>query len=670
MKNTYISSLSLDSFAGRTRSHAFQPGITTIIGSNGAGKTTIANAISFVLSGKVPGLPKTNAGIMDALGSSLRMGAAVTIGDATYDRALIRSGKTIKGETRSPAPADLLPPTMLDLQPFLDATPKVRAGMILGACGDDVPGKLRSLLGETGLESFTGKPAPASDVQEWLASLDDLAKATASGYAASMKDMRGTLAGMEVLDISPLAYPAGRSIADLRAEVSRYEREIATIEGEVLAITSRPTPMQPIGERPNGSADAFERQLAAAQISLRAVQADLARAQADRLASVRWQAEHARLEGKLAEAQKAYTTLADGWEPVDVDAINSEVEALQVKVAEANAKLAAADKDMLTGKGSCPCCGATAVHWNREAAEEADVAAWNETVAKSTKQITFFKRTLTLAEAVSRAADAVLRANEALDSHTAPDSHAADAEALEAQVADLDETCAALQAEARKARAWDAYEASKAQQDSDSAKLATLGISQNNLRECLTAAQAQFAQAEARQAAEAQAEARQATRRQAEERLAELERADAEFKAARLAWDSGVKAIMDEALRGVLDVCQTFTAELFAAPLTVHNLALGRYEDKTWVPFDSFSGSDKRIATAAIQAALAVRHNGFRLILLDEFGVIDPVRKPSVLANLSAAVEAGLVDQVLVMDNRDIDGITANVNVMRLDANS
>jgi hypothetical protein len=51
---------------------------------------------------------------------------------------------------------------------------------------------------------------------------------------------------------------------------------------------------------------------------------------------------------------------------------------------------------------------------------------------------------------------------------------------------------------------------------------------------------------------------------------------------------------------------------------------------------------------------------------VDEFGVIDPGRKPAVLANLAAAVEAGLVDQVIVMDNRDIDGVPKGVNAIHL----
>jgi energy-coupling factor transporter ATP-binding protein EcfA2 len=669
MKHAHISSISLDAFAGRTRSHAFQPGVTAIIGANGAGKTTIANAVNFVLSGKVPGLPKTNQGLMDALGSSLRMGAAVTIGEATYDRSLIRSGKAIKGEARNPAPANLLPPTMLDLQPFLDASPKVRAGMILGACGDDVPGKLRALLAETGMERFTGKPATTDDVQEWLASVDELAKGTASGYAANIKDMRGTMAGMEVLDTSPLAYPAGRPISDLRAEVSRYEKEIATLEGEARAISARPAPVQPIGERPNGSADAFERQLAEAQASLRTAQADLARAQAEKQAWDRWQAEHARLEAKLAEAQQAYQVVADGWDADDAKDHKQGIADFRAKLAEQKARLRAAEASTLTGKATCPCCGAAREHWTTEAPAE-DIEALRADIATTEKAIKQLETYLAEAEAVSRAADAVLRAQEALSSLHPQEAPAPGTEDLEVQAADLDESCAALQAEARKARAWDAYEASKAQHDADSARLATIGMATNNLRECLAAAKAQLAQAEARQAEQAQAEARQATRRQAEDRLAELEKDEAEFKAARLAWDSGVKAIMDEALRGVLDVCQTFTAGLFAAPLTVHSLALGRYEGNAWVPFDAFSGSDKRIATAAIQAALAVRHDGFKLVLIDEFGVIDPARKPAVLANLAAAKQAGLVDQVMMFDNRDIDGIPEGVNVMRIDSNN
>jgi len=667
MNNKYISRLTLESFKGRSLTHKFDPGVNLCIGANGSGKTSIAEAINFVLTGKVPGLQKTNAAIFTALGSTLRLGASLDIEGQTYDRSLTLTGKSVKAGAKNIAPENIALPTTLDLQPFLDASPKVRAGMILGACGDDVPGKLRALLAETGMERFTGKPATTDDVQEWLASIDDLAKATASGYAASMKDMRGTLAGMEVLDTSPLAYPAGRPISDLRSEVSRYEKEIATLEGEARAISARPAPVQPIGERPNGSADAFERQLAEAQASLRTVQADLARAKAEKQAWDRWQAEHARLEAKLAEAQKAYQVVADGWEPVDAAKIDADIQELVAQNARLNVKLADAKKDVLTGKGSCPCCGALAVHWNRQAAEESDVVGWEEAECKNSARITELRAKLTQAAAVNRAADAVLRATEALASHTAPDNPApADTEALEAHAADLDESCAALQAEARKARAWDAYDTAYAQYKKDMARFLEVEMSTNNLRECLTAAQAQLAQAEARQSEQAQAEARQATRRQAEDRLAELEKAEAEFKAARQAWDSGVKAIMDEALRGVLDVCQTFTAGLFSAPLTVHNLALGRYEGNAWVSFDSFSGSDRRIATAAIQAALAVRHEGFKLVLIDEFGVIDPARKPAVLVNLAAAKQAGLVDQVMVFDNRDIDGIPEGVNVIHL----
>jgi DNA repair exonuclease SbcCD ATPase subunit len=671
MKNTYISSTSLDSFAGRTRRHDFKPGTNLVIGANGAGKTTIANALSFVLSGKVPGLPKTNGGIMDALGSGLRMGASLDIGGKTYDRSLTRSGKSVKGEAKSPAPADLLPPVMLDLEPFLAASPKVRAGMILGACGDDVPAKLRALLAETGLEKLTGTLKAFDDVQEWLASVEDIAKATATGYTASMKDMRGTLAGMEILDTSAPVH-TGPPISELRANVSRLEREIATLTGEANAIASRPAPVQPPGERPNGTAEAFEAQLADVQAKLRTAQADLAQAQADRQAWDRWQAEHGRLEAKLAEAQAAYQVVADGWEPLDEAKFKADIDELLIQSDRLQTKLNAANNDELTGKGTCPCCGALAVHWNREAAEESDVAGWEEAMKQNADRLQTLHSLIRQAAAVTRASEAVLRANQATLDHIAPapDQGAgiteADIQGLQDAFADLTESADALTAEARRARAWDAY--AKADEGRLVASLRADRIAENvtELSEQLDAARGALATAEARQAAQAQAEARQSTRRQAEERLAGLEKDEAAFKAARLAWDAGVKAIMDHALRGVLDVCQTFTEGLFAAPLTVHDLQLGRYEGSVWVPFDSFSGSDKRIATAAIQAALAANHQGFKLVIVDEFGVVDPSRKPAVLANLAAAVEAGLVDQVIVLDNRDIDGVPAEVNQIRL----
>lgn len=681
--NRFISSITLDSFAGRTRRHDFQPGVTAIIGANGTGKTTIANAVAFVLSGKVPGLPKTNGGIMDALGSTLRMGASVEISQQltengkhmanTYDRALIRSGKSIKGEAKRPAPADLLPPVMLDLEPFLAATPKGRASMILGACGASVPSLLEALLKETGLERFISAGTEAmDDAQDILAKVDEAAKKQASGYAASIKDMRGTLSGLEVLDTSPLASLAGRPLAELRAEVNRMERELSSLLGEARAIASRPAPIQPAGDRPNGTAEAFERQLAEAQRTLATARAELAQAQADRRAWDHWQAERARLEAKVAEAQKAYQAIANGWEPVDVDKLNEELQSHSLKAAQARTKIDEAKKDVLTDKDVCPCCGAKAEYWNREASDKHDLAAWERDIAASTKRMEEIRATLNQAAAVSRASDAVLRATAALEAQQ-PASDTAlryDVDTCQAAVDDAAESCDMLTAEARKARAWDAYEAAAKTAEQDASRMAQLDMTQANLQASIAQASAALRDAEMREAAEYERKAREATRQQAADRLAELEKEEAEFKVARQAWQDGVHRIMDEALRDVLKVCETFTAGLFTSPLTVHGLELGRYEGTAWVPLDAFCGSDKRIATAAVQAALASNHKGFRLVILDEFGTIDPARKPAVLANLVAAVKAGLVDQAWIMDNRDIDNMPAEVSEICLEPNT
>ena len=670
MKNTHISSISLSSFAGRTRSQVFAPGVNLCIGANGAGKTTLANAISFVLSGKVPGLPKTNGGIMDALGSGLRMAASLDIGGKTYDRSLTRSGKSIKGEAKQPAPADLLPPTMLDLGPFLEASPKARASMILGACGDDVPAKLRALFAETGLERLTGTIKAFDDVQEWLASVDDIAKATASGYTRSITEMRGTLAGMEILDTSAPA-PSGPPLSALRANVSRLEREIATLTGEANAIAARPAPVQPPGERPNGTAEAFEAQLADAQAKLRTAQADLAQAQADRQAWDRWQAESRRLEAKLAEAQAAYQVVADGWEAVDEAKVKAEIQELTTQYAGIKHQINAAKADVLTGKTECQCCGAKAEHWNRPSVDWSEVTVLEGGASRCDLRMTELNAILTQAANVSRASEAVLRANQAVDACQPPDKSAADPQGMQDALADLTETADTLAAEARRARAWDAYDVAAKAHFPAMERMLDINVRVlPSYKATLDAYLADLHAAEASHAAQAQAEARQATRRQAEERLAGLEADEAAFKQARAAWQEGVQSIMGAALREVLKVCETFTAGLFAAPLTVYDLQLGRYEDAVWVPFDSFSGSDKRIATAAIQAALAANHQGFKLVVVDEFGVVDPGRKPAVLANLAAAVEAGLVDQVMVFDNRDIDGVPEGINEIHLEQQS
>ena len=671
MKNTHISSISLSSFAGRTRTQDFAPGVNVIIGQNGAGKTTLVNAVSFVLSSKVPGLPKTNGGIMDALGSGLRMAASLDIGGKTYDRSLTRSGKGVKGEAKSPAPADLLPPTMLDLGPFLEASPKARASMILGACGDDVPAQLRALLAETGLEKLTGTIKAFDDVQEWLASVDNFTKANASGYTRSIAEMRGTLAGMEILDTSAPA-PSGPPLSELRANVSRLECEIATLTGEANAIASRPAPVQPPGERPNGTAEAFETQLAEAQAKLRQAQADLAQAKADRQAWDRWSAELRRLEAKLAEAQAAYQVVADGWEPVD--GLENKLLLAQQALGASVAALRAATNSTLAGKETCPCCGAGKAHW--AVAPPDDIQTLKKQVDDNEAKVEALYQQGKAATTLSRAAEAVLRAEQAVDNHWLHETGQgatiteADIQGLQDALADLTETADSLAAEARRARAWDAYDVAAKMAEASATRLTHITAEKQGLVGDVLAAEGALAAALAAYAAQAQAEARQATRKQAEERLASLEADEAAFKQARLAWQEGVGRIMDEALRGVLKVCEVFTKDLFVSPLTVHALELGRYENQSWVPLDAFSGSDSRIACAAVQAALAVRHTGFRLVVIDEFGVVDPARKPIVLANLAAAVEAGLVDQVMIFDNRDIDGVPEGINEIHLEQQS
>ncbi len=660
----YISSISLNSFAGRTRRHDFAPGLNLVIGANGAGKTTLANAISFVLSGKVPGLPKTNGGLMSALGSGLSMSASLDIGGKSYDRLLTRSGKGVKGEAKSPAPADLLPPVMLDLEPFLAASPKARASMILGACGDDVPAKLRALLAETGLEKLTGTMKAFDDVQEWLASVDEIAKATASGYTRSIAEMKATLSGMEILDTSAPA-PSGPPLSELRANVSRLEREIATLTGEANAIAARPAPVQPPGERPNGTVEAFETQLAEAQAKLRAAQADLAQAQADRQAWDRWQAERGRLEAKLAEAQAAYQAVADGWE--EVEGLENKLLLAQQALGASVAALRAATNSTLAGKETCPCCGAGKVHWAVTPPDDLEIL--KKQVDDNEAKVEALHQQAKAASAVSRAQDARLQAAEAWEDHAKQGQGLAqvDSDLYAGIVDDFTETADSLAAEARRARAWDAYLAAHLQYAKGQERAAEISIETQQQYIFLHRERDALATAEAAHAAQAQAEARQATRRQAEARLASLEAEEAAFKAARQAWVEGVQAVMDGALREVLKVCEVFTAGLFAAPLTVHELQLGVYQDATWIPIDAFSGSDRRIACAAVQAALAVRHTGFRLVVIDEANTIDPERLPKVFANLVKAVDDGLIHQAFVMTNTTIKNVPSEVNVIQLE---
>jgi DNA repair exonuclease SbcCD ATPase subunit len=79
-------------------------------------------------------------------------------------------------------------------------------------------------------------------------------------------------------------------------------------------------------------------------------------------------------------------------------------------------------------------------------------------------------------------------------------------------------------------------------------------------------------------------------------------------------------------------------------------LDIGRWHGTQWQPIARLSGAEKAMVVAALSAALSQAGN--KLVIIDEFSVIDDNWKPRFLENLKTAKEKGLIEQAIILDNR------------------
>ncbi len=595
------------------------------------------------------------------------MGASVTIGGKTYDRALIRHSKGVKTECGCPAPEGVVPPVMLDLQPFIDATPRVRAGMILGACGD-VREPLWKACRESGIADLMEAPqlTKTDELPGWLDNLDAAIKEHAKDLATTLKDMKGTLAGMERLegDVPPWSGP---TIAELREQVQTLERAIAAMEGEAKALRAQPDPVQPPGERPDGSAAVLEAQRQEQESRVKALRGRVQELTTARGILAAWEKRHARLEQELATAQAAFHVVGDGWEQVDVAKLTARQADLLASIKNLEPGLVKDSAHPLLGKETCPCCGATNKHWNLTAPSPEEIDQVVRTIEVWQKEHAANAVKLAKQAKVSTAADAVLRAQQALDQHaderpTVPNGQ----DNPEGLLGLSETTLEMIQDQQRQLAAWSAYDKAVVVATTRLQRIDEIERQHHDQDIKCAIAKNALTDAERRHHAREDMLARVRIRTEATAKLEATEKDEAAFKQARAKWQAGLEATMNESLRGVLDVCRVFTEGALDSPLSVHELEIGLYRGPVWIGYDGLSGSEKRIAAAAIQAALASKSEGLKLCMVDEMGVCDSARKVIFLANLAKAVEAGVIHQAIVLDNQMPATVPQGVTVMQL----
>ena len=251
-----VTKLRASNFKGRSFEHVLGP-ITVFHGANSAGKSARLEALQLALAGFVPGVPATPAGIAEAFGQDMTVGAIMEAG------GVIRSYKRkARGGIEVQAAFDGLPegwsvaPVAVDAQEYLSLPEKHRVRVLF---------KLAKLKTEVNASTVTAEikniklevNSPATEdrikktcafvedsyrvamknsetVQEWIIDLSESVRELHKGAADQVKRMNLTVQG--ITQIRAAQPPSEGSIQDVERKLGQARDQETTLTKRLAVI--------------------------------------------------------------------------------------------------------------------------------------------------------------------------------------------------------------------------------------------------------------------------------------------------------------------------------------------------------------------------------------------------------------------------------------------------
>lgn len=149
------------------------------------------------------------------------------------------------------------------------------------------------------------------------------------------------------------------------------------------------------------------------------------------------------------------------------------------------------------------------------------------------------------------------------------------------------------------------------------------------------------------------------------------EQARANYEVAKLALDKVTQEkerLVSESMKNLLKVARRFTDGIVTGELSWENDEIGIRRGEYWVSHEVFSGTEAAIAYIGVAVALC-QSSKFKLVLMDELGVVDDANIMVLLAKIEALIEAGVVDQFIACDvrhERYANLASENLNVIKI----
>ena len=625
-----LTKITLRNFKGFSGTYSLAA-MTLFVGPNFAGKSTVLDAVRLLLLGYLPELGKL-ASATFALASGREMGVSGTFDDGSrIERRWFVKNDSVKTETVLPpafegaAGQDALFAVMLDWSTYFSLSDAERVAYVFA----NLPGVAESTTTEALLQRLGDK----------LGATEELDRTAMLGYLAEVRvhleRLQRSGIGKTAL-VDAMTEHAKTAASNTKAKAAVMEK---TAQGLAYLRTQDGDPT----ELPK--LDAHARTLAVELETLRQQHATLnaaaesARVQtrrreelvrvlhgsADREKQLE-QARAAASKAPPAETVTASTAELDRLVLEDRDGAHALQDTMR-QIAEVDATLAtlAKEKQEIDLCAVCPYCGAAGATWRDPRRTQIDSTAaglQEKRAALVTHQRALEEHRINLATRIARLRAEVTRARGA---ESALNAARAEVQRLEAAVA--------LDAERRK-------------------QLQEIPTVEANTVDLAAAAQAmrekQTALNETDQKRRAMSgRANDLTRLAQAEKSRDEARAAEQVAKAAVAVTKELKAeLVAEAFNPLLETANAFFGDVLRSPLAYNQGEIGTWRGGLWVSHATFSGTEKAMTYAAIQAALTSMAV-FRIMIVDELGRLDDRNTALFIRGVAAGVRHGVVNQFL-----------------------
>lgn len=604
-----------------------------LFGENFAGKTRIADAVRLLLVGYLPELgklPRATFGL--ASGTSMEVSGIISDGlvDYSLSRRWWLDGDTVKSAVQMPDKLKSCPllTVMLNAEEYFALSDRARVDYVFANIGmaevtleslwakfgagmtgadEKVFEELTTKI-EAGQELFAEKSGSTLTAQLWC----ELALEVVTEFWKRKKDwkktMDSTVQGLTGLRAADDKFRPVREAMDERARVER-------------AITN-------LAEAKGGKMQAFTAQRGA-KVRREAIARELTFSEKDAHELIGLEAKLGLLVAEIDALPVAVGSIGDY--NVKVSGLTAAHQAAELALQQVNTRLRACAEELteMKGRSSCPYCGTCGDNWKETRMDEL---------------------TIKMVEIEKERAAAMLAAEGTFERRMAAEEERDSAKVIIEKAEALRYQCGQIRTQVatikpRLARA-DALREELARLPEDDPLLMKsvddLQAEENLRRAELRSLDEEIAQANGRAQEITRLAQAEADRDNAEKAQSTAERAGKLIREMQ-------SDLVEQAFAPLLETANAIFGAVLKTPLAYHDGEIGTRRDGVWVGHRTFSGTEKALTYAAIQAALAAK-SPIRVMLLDELGRLTANNAELTAAAALNAVAAGHIDQFLGID--------------------